>query len=224
MSGVNLYTTVKNPGAFSGFTTFKKNQIIKLEKNIEDIKKLKSYVLHKPIRKKFQRRKVFVPFINYQWVADLVDVQKLSRQNKGVRYILLVIDAFSKKLYFAFLKDKTAISTLNGLKRIFRESGIVPKYLQTDKSKEFENLEVQNYLKSLNIDWFHTYTKIKASIVEIVFRTIMTKQARYFSHSGHQKYTEVFADIVESYNSTYHLSIKMKPNDVSLNNKVSVRP
>jgi len=47
-----------------------------------------------------------------------------------------------------FKKIKTAISTLNGFKRIFRESGIVPKYLQTDKGKEFENLEVQNYLKS----------------------------------------------------------------------------
>jgi len=50
----------------------------------------------------------------------------------------------------------------------------------------------------------------------------MTKLARYFTHSGHQKYTKVFADIVESYNSTYHSSIKMKPNDVSLNNQSTV--
>jgi len=175
MSIIEKYTDPTQPSSFSGLATFAKNKSAELKKTVKEIEKLKAYTLHKPSKKKFARRKVIVPFVNHQWAGDLVDVQKLARLNKETKYILLMIDAFSKKLYFAFLKDKTAQSTLNGIKRIIRVSHVTPKYIQTDKGKEFENSVVQSFLKQKGVKWFHTYTKIKASIVERVIRTIMSK-------------------------------------------------
>jgi len=217
------YTNPIEPASYSGVSSLIKAHPKKDKKfAIKEIETLKSYVLHKPIRKKFKRREVFVPFMNHQWVGDLIDVQKLAKLNSGVRYILLVIDAFSKKLYYALLRDKSAQSALNGFKRIIRESGVVPKYVQTDKGKEFENSQVQSYFKQIDVKWFHTHTKIKASLVERAIRTIMTKLARFFTHTGSKKYIEVFPKLVASSNDTYHTSIKMSQNQVTEQNQGTV--
>ena len=52
--------------------------------------------LHKPIRKKFQKRRVFAHGVDAIWAADLVEMQSFSRINKGYKYILMIIDVFSK--------------------------------------------------------------------------------------------------------------------------------
>ena len=62
--------------------------------------------LHKPIIKKFEKRKVHVAFKDNVWGADLADMQLLSRYNKGIRFLLCVIDIFSKYAWVVPLKDK----------------------------------------------------------------------------------------------------------------------
>ena len=52
--------------------------------------------LHKPITRKFNKRKVHSPFIDNIWGADLVDMQLISKFNKGLRFSLCVIDIYSK--------------------------------------------------------------------------------------------------------------------------------
>ena len=51
---------------------------------------------HKPIIRKFNRRKVYSQFKDNIWGADLADMQSLSRKNKGIKYLLCVIDWYSK--------------------------------------------------------------------------------------------------------------------------------
>ena len=51
---------------------------------------------HKPVSKKFDRRRVNVNSIDEIWAADLIDMQVFSKQNKGIKYLLTVIDVFSK--------------------------------------------------------------------------------------------------------------------------------
>ena len=62
--------------------------------------------LHKPIIKKFNKRKVRSPFIGNIWGAYLVDTQLRSKLNKGTRFLLCVIDIFSKYTRVIPLKDK----------------------------------------------------------------------------------------------------------------------
>ena len=66
--------------------------------------------LHKPIIKKFEKRKVHVVFKDNIWGADLADMQLLSRYNKGIRFLLCVIDIFSKYVWVVPLKDEKGIS------------------------------------------------------------------------------------------------------------------
>ena len=66
--------------------------------------------LHKPIIKKFKKRKVHSTFKDNIWGADLADMQLISRYNKGIRFLLCVTDIFSKYAWVVPLKDKKGVS------------------------------------------------------------------------------------------------------------------
>ena len=65
-----------------------------------------TYTLHKPVRYHFPRRRVVVGGIDHQWQANLVDVSRLSKDNKGIKFLLTCIDVFSKHAWVIPLKDK----------------------------------------------------------------------------------------------------------------------
>ena len=65
--------------------------------------------LHKPVIRKFKKRRVLVDGIDKIWAADLVDMSTYSKQNKGYKYLLAVIDVFSKYGWLIPLKNKSGI-------------------------------------------------------------------------------------------------------------------
>ena len=73
--------------------------------------------LHKPIIKKFKKRKKYFSFRDNIWGVDLADVQSLSRYNKGFKYLLCVIDLFSKYAWVVPIKDKKGTSIINTFKK-----------------------------------------------------------------------------------------------------------
>ena len=95
--------------------------------------------LHKPIKRKFKKRRVEVNGIDRIWAADLVDMQAFSKFNCIVKYLLAVIDVFffSKYGWLIPLKDKTGKSVAIALKSIFKERK--PEKMWVDKGKEFYN-------------------------------------------------------------------------------------
>jgi IS30 family transposase len=78
--------------------------------------------------------------IDQQWVADLVEVQNISKYNKGMRYLLMVIDAFSKYAWVEPIKSKTGRAVTEAFKKILKRArGKKPINVQTDDGKEFYN-------------------------------------------------------------------------------------
>ena len=69
--------------------------------------------LHKPIIKKFKERKVYSGFRDNIWGADLADMQLISKFTKGFRFLLCVIDIFSKYAWVVPLKDKKGVSIVD---------------------------------------------------------------------------------------------------------------
>ena len=76
--------------------------------------------LHKPIIRKFNKRKVYSQFKDNIWGVDLADMQSLSRKNKGIKYLLCAIDLFSKYAFVIPLKDKKGISIVNAFNKIIK--------------------------------------------------------------------------------------------------------
>jgi hypothetical protein len=95
--------------------------------------------LHKPIRRKFIKRKVFVKDIDDIWTADLVDMGKFAKYNRGFKYLLTIIDTFSKYGWIVPLKDKSANSVVEAFESVFKRSGRILERLWTDKGTEFYN-------------------------------------------------------------------------------------
>lgn len=222
----SIYYNQKNSGSYSGVRNLyrqaiEKDPSITLKQVKEFLAKQLPYTLHYPRRNKFPRNKIIVNKMNEQWEADLVDMSMFSRQNAGYKYILTVIDCFSKVARVQAVKSKTAENIKNAFKLIFQDNK--PLNLRTDRGLEFMNSVLKKYLKELNINHFTSNDeKIKCAIVERFNRTLKSRMFKYFTAKGTRKYIKVLQDFVTAYNNSYHRTIKMKPIDVKINNEDQV--
>jgi transposase InsO family protein len=219
-----LYTDTSKAGSFAGLTTFKKNnQKFKIKDIKNSLSQLEAYTLHKKINRNFKRNRVFVPSIDDTWQIDLIDVSKLK--NKKFRqyynYMLTCIDCFSKKSWVIPILTKTAENCKQALDNIIEKSKRSPKRIYSDEGKEFLGA-FQKYLKVKKIQQIFTKSKHKASIVERFNRTFKDKLYRAFTQQGNTNYMNILPSILDSYNNSYHRSIKTTPNLVTHKNEEEI--
>ena len=167
--------------------------------------------LHKPIRHKFPKRMVFSKTIDDIWAADLVEMIPFAKYNKGYKYLLMIIDVFSKYAWIFPLKTKTSAEVTAAFKKVFKSSNRIPAKLWTDDGKEFKNKTLQVLLDKNKIKIYSTENETKSSVAERFNRTIKRKMWKYFTANNTHKYINILPDLVKKYNNTYHRSIKTTP-------------
>ena len=171
--------------------------------------------LHKPITRNFRKRRAISNGIDKIWAADLVEIQKYSKWNKGIKYLLTVIDVFSKYGWIVALKDKKTESVSLVFDHIFKKSKRKPEKLWTDKGSEFISKHFKDILKKNNITLYHTENEEKSSIVERWNKTMKNKMWKMFSANNNTVYWEKLDKLVDDYNNTYHSGIEMTPTEAS---------
>ena len=171
--------------------------------------------LHKPITRNFRKRRVICYGIDKIWAADLVEMQKYSKWNKGVKYLLMVIDVFSKYGWIVPLKDKKTESVSSAFDKIFKKSKRKPEKLWTDKGSEFISKHFKDILKRHNMTLYHTQNEEKSSVVERWNRTMKNRMWKMFSANNNTVYWDKLDNLVNDYNNSYHYSIKMSPTGAS---------
>lgn len=203
-----LYYTPGKPGAFAG--PDKLYQAVKLEKYKIVRQKIKhflnnedAYSLYKPIRKTFPRSKVVVNTIDSMWDGDLADVSNIASHNDGYKFLLVLIDIFSRFLFIVPLKNKQNQTIIEGLKSVFQK-GRKPHTLRTDKGSEFKNRWVKTFLHKQGITVIYTQNETKANYAERVIRTMKNLMYRYFMKERTYRYVNVLHDLVNSYNKRPH--------------------
>ena len=117
--------------------------------------------LYKSVIKKFEKRKVYSPFINNIWAADLADMQLLSKFNKGTRFLLCVIIIFGKCAWVIPLKCKKGISIANAFQKILDESNRKPNKIWVDKGSEFHNKSMKSCLQDNDMEIYSTHNEGK---------------------------------------------------------------
>ena len=105
--------------------------------------------LHKPIIRKFKKRKVYSRFKDKIWGADLADMQLISKINKGFRFLLCVIDIFSKYAWVVPIKNKKGVSIVNAFQKILDKSERKPNQMWVDKGSEFYNNSFKKWVMIL---------------------------------------------------------------------------
>lgn len=176
------------------------------------------YTLHKPARKRYNTRRYKVRGPMWLWQADLVEMIPYEQENEGYRYLLTVIDVFSRKAWARPLKRKTGAAVRTAFDDILQTEGKAPLKLQTDEGKEFGNTVFQQYLKDRHISFFTLKSQFKAALCERFNRTLKEKMWRYFTHVGNYQWLQVLQSLVNAYNDAKHRSLNfgtMTPNQAT---------
>ena len=142
-------------------------------------------------------------------------MQQYFKQNNGFKYLLTVIDIYSKWAWIIPLKTKSSNSIINAFMLLFKDR--IPKKLWTDSGKEFLNKEFKQFLTSHNVDMYQTFNEGKAVVIERFNRTIKEKMWRYFTEHNTKQYIDILPKLVTEYNNTYHSTIKMTPSEGTKN-------
>ena len=128
------------------------NQYEKARKHRRDApqwKKQLAIELLTPKRKRFKRRKIYSPSVDAIWTGDLMDIHKYARQNKNFKFILVLVDIFTRYVWVKPLKNKSAVQTAEALEDVFTTSNKSPGKLWTDRGTEFYNNKVNKILTSV---------------------------------------------------------------------------
>lgn len=212
-----------NPAKVGSYGGIKSLSRATNNKNVKEwLTSQETYTLHKPIRRKFPRRKMICVGLDHIWQIDLADMNSLSGDNDGFRYLLTCIDCYSRFAWVVPIKNKSASTVTTAFATMLRDRK--PMYVQSDKGSEFVNSTFQSFLKSNDI---HFYTSenddIKCALVERFNRTLKSKMWRYFTYTGKARYVDVLPALLQSYNDTKHSAINIAPSDVTLHNPLTPR-
>lgn len=217
-----IYENDKDIAGFSGEQKLLKASI-KCRKDItlKDVKqflnKQRSYTLHGNIHKKYLKRPIIVFGPGKTVGGDLADLSSLKKHNKNYKYLLILIDIFSRKLYVTPLKNKTnKLLALEFEKFIRHETKYKYDKLFVDEGTEFKGQYMDEILKKYDIHRYSIYNRaFKCSIAERVIQTIKRKIYKRMTHFNTKNYIDSLQNIVEGYNKTPHKGLGYKtPNFV----------
>ena len=171
--------------------------------------------LHRPARKNYIRRRVNVYGKNDLWQADIVEMIPYARKNKGFKYILCIIDCFTKFAWAIPLKTKTGMEVGKAFKKILVNRS--PKLLQVDNGKEFYNKTFDALMSKYKIKKYSTFSTTKACIVERFNRTLKEKMFKEFTARGSHKWISILPMVINMYNNSLHRTIGTTPTQADNN-------
>ena len=154
--------------------------------------------------------------------ADLADMQLISKFSTGFRFLLCVIDIFSKYAWVVPLKDKKGVSIVNAFQKILDDSKRKPNRIWVDKGSEFYNNSFKKCLQDNDIAMYLTHNAAKSVVAERFIRTIKNMIYKYMTSVSKNVYIDKLVDILDKYNNTKHMAIKMKPIDVKDNTYINI--
>ena len=209
---LNEYLDLDNPAAYSGRVA-------------DNLKSIESVSRHKRRLKKFVRRKVYVGGPYTQIQADLIHYRNYSRQNNGYKYILAVIDCFSRKNYCRPMKTATAAETARNLDDILSSMKYTPTQFSSDNGNEFhvKNPAIFKILvEKYGMVIFTLKAPLKASMVERFIRTLKERIERYFTENKTFKWVDVLQKLSSAINNTVNRTIGIAPNEVNFENREKI--
>lgn len=173
------------------------------------LKRQDVYTVFKQVNRQIHRPKVIVPYKNYEWDMDTVNMTGFVDDNNGYAYILVILDIFTRFLITVPLQSLTGKEMAHILGKIFL--GGKPVHCRTDLGSEFINKNVEKLLQENKINHIKVVSETKANFAEAVIKNIKKRLTRYmYDHQTH-KWIDVLSDVTASYNSSYHRSIQMSP-------------
>ena len=153
-------------------------------------------------------------------MGDLVFYEGYKKSNYNNKYLLTVIDCFSRKAYTRAVKSKSSVDVAEQLDSILNSMRRPPRKFCSDKGTEFSVTSDAIYntlvVKFGLIVYILKGSSFKGPIIERFNRTIKNRIARYFTENNTTNWVDAIQGITSAYNKTLHRAIKMSPNEASV--------
>ena len=167
-------------------------------------------VYNKPPKKNYPTNKIVYNNIDEIWSIDLADFSDYKTfNNKGFRYIFIIIDNFSKYLWTIPLKNKYSETITTEFSKILTKSKRKPLKIESDRGTEFYNSIFQNFLRNKNFHHYSRFIDKGPSITERVIRTVRSLLKKPVFEKGRADWLSESPSVIKQYNNTIHNSIKM---------------
>ena len=208
---LTAYTTPGHPAAFSGITNVKRELgSSKVEKALEQVN---AYTIKREAKKPKKYNPYFVWDKRKHVQIDLIDfsspkLKKLSNAN-NFKYLFCAIDGFTKHAWIEPMKNKKDSTCVEAFNKILEKMVIKPQRVISDRGAEFTSSKFLANLKKHNIR--PIYANFKAGIVERFQRSLQSLIYKYQKHTKSSKFIKQLPNLLKSYNTRYHRTIKMSP-------------
>ncbi|KAL3087903.1 hypothetical protein niasHS_009465 [Heterodera schachtii] len=185
----------------------------------------RTYTLHRQAKRRYRRLPTLAPGLHTEWQADLAIFDRLAKQNRGYKYLLVCIDTLSRQVFVEPVKTKTSVNMIRAFGRIFKRSKYIPWKVLTDQGKEFTARTVQHFFRAKDVEHFCMLTspQFHAGMAERANRSIKERLYRYFTERNTYTWIDVVQDIVRAINHSPNSSIGMRPADVNFKNAEALR-
>ncbi|KAL3111560.1 hypothetical protein niasHT_012533 [Heterodera trifolii] len=185
----------------------------------------RTYTLHRQAKRRYRRLPTLAPGLHTEWQADLAIFDRLAKQNRGYKYLLVCIDTLSRQVFVEPVKTKTSTNMIIAFGRIFKRSKYIPWKVLTDQGKEFTARTVQHFFRAKDVEHFCMLTspQFHAGMAERANRSIKERLYRYFTERNTYTWIDVVQDIVRAINHSPNSSIGMRPADVNFKNAEALR-
>jgi len=177
--------------------------------------------IHKPVRKVKHRRHVRAASRDEIWSMDLVDMNEWKNDNDGEKYMLTVVDVFSRFAWARPMLTKSANDTFAAFIDIVDSSGRQPKKIWVDQGAEFYNSTFKKWMKAngksadFPVVMYSTFGESKSVIVERFNRTLKTKMWHYFTEENTRRWVDELPRLMSWYNRRVHSKLGMSPWEAS---------
>ena len=183
----------------------------------KNIKIFINEIYSKPPKKNYDTNKTDVYYIDDIWSLDILDLKEYgSGNNRGYRYVLVIIDNFSKYGWTIPLKNKNAQKIKDSFENILINSKRKPNLIESDRGKEFYNNIFQDFLNKNNIKLYSRNSSYGAVFAERFNRTIRDLLKRPVFERGDAKWIDKLQSITKQYNNRVHSSTKLTPIQASM--------
>ena len=183
----------------------------------KNIKIFINEIYSKPPKKYYITNKTDVYFIDDIWSLEILDLKDYGPENnRGYRYVLVVIDNFSKFGWTLPLKNKNAQTIKDSFENIIINSKRKPNLIESDRGEEFHNIIFQDFLNKNNIKLCSRKTSLGAVFAERLNRTIRDLLKKIVFEQRDGKWIDVLPTITKQYNNRVHSSTKLSPKVASL--------
>ena len=183
----------------------------------KNIKIFINEIYSKGPKKNYDTNKTDVYYIDDIWSLDILDLKDYGPENnRGYRYILVIIDNFSKFGWTVPLKNKSAQIIKASFENILINSKRKPNLIETDRGKEFYNNIFQDFLNKNNIKLYSRNSSFGSVFAERFNRTIRDLLKKPVFEKGDGKWIDILPTITKQYNNKVHSSTKLTPIQASL--------